>query len=276
MAYYNGNHKLIRVEDNPDIGPDDYDGVERILHQNKYFCDMENYPTSVSKQEFIFKTIHVPYISDFMRSETMIRCEDYEIAVRDKAELLDGLLQVHLLSKSGVPMLTCRFNKSTEEIEFDPGLTSSLTDNNRIHDFVGIKKGTVIVKMSGAFKNNSLVDIATRIEMAIRVVKAEINTENKEIEDLELNNHIWGFKKYGDNSRNTLSNDHDLEEITYKEGYELVYFPVHLKSDIERRLSQFCQSLIISMTAIVFLRRLIRPNNGPLATSRARLGSIIL
>jgi len=73
MAYYNGNHKLIRVEENPDVSPQDYEGIEKILHHNKYFCDMENYPKSVTKQEFIFKTVHVPYISDFMRSETMLR-----------------------------------------------------------------------------------------------------------------------------------------------------------------------------------------------------------
>lgn len=73
LAYYNSYHKLIGVEEETFKNKSKFDGVEKILHENKYFCNMENYPTSISKTDFIFKAIHVPYFSDFMRSETIMR-----------------------------------------------------------------------------------------------------------------------------------------------------------------------------------------------------------
>ena len=72
-AYYDGNNKLIRVDDDPEEQSDNYEGVEKILQENKYFCNIENYPKTVPKDVFMFKAMHVPYFSDFMRSETVMR-----------------------------------------------------------------------------------------------------------------------------------------------------------------------------------------------------------
>ena len=195
---------------------------------------MENYPTSVKKKDFIFKSIHVPYFSDFMRSETMMRCEDFESALEEKAEILDDTLHVHILNKKGNPMITCRFNKNSEEIDVDPGLTSKLIDNPDVNNYIGVKKGVVFIKMTGAYKKNSLVDIACRINMAVQMVIAEMAINNPEIETLNFKTHLWGFKKAGDDSNTAISNDIDLDDITYKEGYDIVYFPIQANSVIER------------------------------------------
>ena len=37
-AYYDGGHKLIGVEEENDRHHPEYEGIERILQENKYFC----------------------------------------------------------------------------------------------------------------------------------------------------------------------------------------------------------------------------------------------
>ena len=80
-AYYDGNNKLIRVDEDPDINPDQFEGIERILYENKYFCNMENYPTSINKETFIFKSRHVPYFSDFMRCQSKFNQNQYLLKI---------------------------------------------------------------------------------------------------------------------------------------------------------------------------------------------------
>lgn len=54
-AFYDSNHKLIRVDEDKDDGGAQFEGIEKILYDNKYFCNIENYPKSISKEDFIYK-----------------------------------------------------------------------------------------------------------------------------------------------------------------------------------------------------------------------------
>ena len=233
-AYYSGNHKLIGVDEVHEERLIEYEGVEKILQENKHFCNLDNYPTSISKEDFIFKSIQVPYFSDFMRSETIARCPDYYSIFEERAAMLDNTLKVHILNRNRSPMITCVFNNTLENIEYDPGLTFKLVDNNDIHDFVGKKNKAVRITMTGAYSQSSLLDIACRMNMAIKTILAEVSPDDAEIEKLNLDDYYWEFIKYGDDLNHVLSNESSLEEITYKNGYELIYFPMKKKVEIER------------------------------------------
>lgn len=119
-------------------------------------------------------------------------------------------------------------------MEFDPGLTHKLIDNPKIRDFVFQNKGVLELKMSAAYKTSSLNDIAERVKMGIKIIQAEIRTENPEIENLELDLFAWEFKRHNSNDESVLSHDLDLDEITYKDGYEFVFFPVKTRVAMER------------------------------------------
>jgi hypothetical protein len=196
-AYYNGDHKLIRVgEDMEQDIKQDYHGVDKILQENKYFCNMENFPKSIPKDIFILKCIGVAYLSDFMRTETVMRCTEKQQIKLDKADPLDSPLEVHILDKNEKTMIICEFDSRTA-MEFDPSLTHKLVDNERIRNFVTEKRGVITIKMSAAYKRNSLSDIADRVRMGIKTIQAELKLSNKEAEDLEFDHHKWQFNKLG-------------------------------------------------------------------------------
>lgn len=172
-AYYNGYNKLIGVGDDPDDAHMDLQGVEKILHENKYFCNIENTPKTIPKTKFIFKALHVPYLSDFMRTETSTRVINLESLMEDQSKALDNPLMVHILDKSGIPMITCEFSKDTD-MNYDPGLTHKLIDNDRIRDYVVQGRHTLTIKMSATYKSSTFNDIIERVRMGVKTVQAEV------------------------------------------------------------------------------------------------------
>ena len=111
-AYYNGEHKLLRVgEDMEKDESQGYTGVEKILQNSKYYWYMVNYPKVVPKDIFILKSLNIAYLSDFMRTETVMRCNDLGHIKDDQARPLKGTLIIKILGKKGNPWIECRFEK---------------------------------------------------------------------------------------------------------------------------------------------------------------------
>lgn len=214
-AYYDNNHKLIGV-DSGDQHQAQYEGVEYILQQNKYFCNIENYPKSITKEEFIYSAGKVPYFSDFMRSETILRVEDLDDTTAELNEELDNNLTVNILDRKQQPIVTVEFIKNNKNISYDT------------------KKGTLRISLPPAYKLSSLFDIGERVKEGINIVRAEYNTGDPQIDQLDFNKHFWDFKKNGAMENTTLSHNLELDDITYSEGYELVYFPVKSCSELNR------------------------------------------
>lgn len=230
-AHYDSNHKLINVADDQEV-KEEFKGIEKILYENKFFCNIENFPRVVPKETFIRNVLAQPYLSDFMRNETIMRCFTFEDLQVDPAFPLDSPLLVHILDKAGNPMLTCEFDDKFD-VAFDPGVTEKLIDNPVIKDYVGIRKGVTVIRMSAAFKNSTLNDIAERVKKGTKLIQAEMNIENKELEKLDLDEYVWEFRKNG-GPEEPISHTIDLEDITYKEGYDLVFYPDRKKTIAER------------------------------------------
>lgn len=105
-AFYDENHQLIGVGDDDQTDGDNFKGVEKILNEMKYFCNIENYPKVIAKEQFMYKSFNVPYYTDFMRSETIMRCIDLDDIMEDESVPLDSPLYVHLYDSKGKVMVT--------------------------------------------------------------------------------------------------------------------------------------------------------------------------
>ena len=231
-AFYDDNHQLISVGEDDRTDENNFKGVEKILNEMKYFCSIENNPKVIPKEQFMFKSLNVPYYTDFMRSETIMRWLDLTDIIEDESIPLDRPLYIHLFDSKGKVMITCEFSSAVDP-KIDPGLTHKLVDNSQIGNYIGLNKGVVVIRMSSAFKGSTLNDIEERLRMGIKLIKAEYKLNHKEIESLEFDLFAWDFKSKGGNDV-PLKRNIELEDVINKNGYEFVYFTVNRISVLER------------------------------------------
>ena len=241
-SFYNESHQLIDVGDDDHIDNTEYKGIDKILKENRYICNIENYPKVVPKEIFISKLQSVPYYSDFFRSETTMKVRDLEDAIIENSDPLLTPLFIHLIDRNKKIMLTWEMTNATDH-ESDIGLTQKLKESEEISQFVGMRKGILIIRMSQAYKNSTLNDIEERIRSGIKIVLESIRTENQEIDELDFDEFAWGFFKSG-SLELQLSKTAFLEDIIKNEGNELVYYSIVKRATIERNPENFIESML--------------------------------
>ena len=232
-AYYNGENKLVRVgEDMEKDESQGYTGVEKILQDSKYYCYMENYPKVIPKDIFITKSLNIAYLSDFMRTETVMRCNELGHIKDDEARPLKNTLSIQILGKKNKPLFECKFDKNVP-LDCDPSLTDKLVDDDSFKQFVRDGNNFVTISFSPAYETNSLSDLATRVKVGVKLAQAEFKLKSQEAEDLNFEFFKWEFVKSGDIGR-ILSSEVELEDIVSSEGYNLTYRPIIEKEACER------------------------------------------
>ena len=240
-AYYNELHQLISVK-NDSSDTTQKEGINKILAESKYFWNIENYPKVVPKELFISKLLCVPYYSDFMRTESTMRCAELQDALSGESEPLEYPLFIHLVDKSQNIMLSCEMTNATNP-EWDLGLTQMLKDSEEIGNFVGMRKGILVIRMSQVFKHSTLCDVEERVRSAIKLINESIKTDNDEIDDLDMDLFSWEFFK-DSKFVASLPRDVTLEEIVKIQGNEFIYYPITKKGEKERTPEVYDKSLI--------------------------------
>jgi hypothetical protein len=215
-AFYDSNHKLLRVDEEDGGNGAQFEGIEKILYDNKFFWNIENYPKSIWKEDFIYRWGKVPYFSDFMRTETILQINDMHDIVSDIHEPLDNNLIVYILDEKQAPMIACEFNLHCQMQDYQ------------------MNRNMLFVTLPPAYKPSTLLDVEERVKEAVNEGRGIINTANREIDRLEFSIYLWGFKKYGSVGDEQLSSSFELSEIVEKNGYELVFFPIKKCEEINR------------------------------------------